>query len=210
MPRRSTLALSLTIVAAGAPAAAQAASLTAPGACLPNNEILPWVGSGFTPQSTVKLTGMELDRSAFPDATGAFQTTLLTPNNTTYTPRTYTVTATNEANPAETASVAVQVVKFGVSAPLNGKPSDTAVWRFAGFTAGKPLYGHFRYHGQTIRNYRFGTAKGACGTLKTRAKRLPARSRRGTWTLQVDQAKSYSAKTRPSFRTSFTIYRTFS
>jgi hypothetical protein len=48
-----------------------------------------------------------------------------------------------------------------------------------------------------------------CGTLEATARRLPARSRPGTWKLQIDQRMTYSDATRPRVTASFTIRRTF-
>jgi hypothetical protein len=201
------------LLAAGAlaavPATASAATLAVPAACLPSNEIVGIAGSGFSPNETIPITGLATPVNGFSDATGTFSDTFLTPNRQSYTPQQVTLTATDPVNPAVTASVGFQVVKFGSNAPLSGRPSSKTTWRFAGFTGGGTIYGHFRFHGKTMRNYRFGKAQGACGTLVTRARRLPTKVRRGTWTLQVDTRKSYSPNTRPAFKTSFTIVRSF-
>jgi len=206
---RSPAALAGLLIALAAPAAASAATIQVQAACLPNNEILPIVGSGFSPNAGVEVQGLDSSRSYFTDATGSFQGTFLTPNNTTFTPQAVTLTAVDQTNPAVTATAGFQVVKFGSNAPLSGKPGATVTWRFAGFTAGKNIYGHFRFHGKTVRNYKYGKAQGVCGTLKARARRLPAKSRPGTWILQIDQKKSFNANTRPAFKTSFTIFRRF-
>lgn len=207
--RFTTVLLTTGALVAAGTASASAATLAVPAACLPSNEIVQMAGSGFSPNATIPITGLPTATNGFSDATGAFQDTFLTPNNQSYTPQAVTLTATDPNDPAITATAAFQVVKFGSNAPLSGRPTAKTTWRFAGFNSGQPIYGHFRYHGKTVRNYRYGTAKGACGTLVARARRLPAKSRRGTWTLQIDNRKSYSSTTRPAFRTSFTIYRTF-
>ena len=166
--------------------------------------------SSTWPPATVPITGAATSTSGFTDATGTFgtDTTILTPANDSFTAKPVTLTAVDPLNPAITATTAFEVVKLGSNVPLTGKPGSVTTWQFAGFTGGT-IYGHFRYHAKTVRNYRFGKAQGACGTLKTRARRLPAKSRPGTWTLQIDTKKSYDPNTRPAFKTKFTITRRF-
>jgi hypothetical protein len=191
-------------------ATADAATLAVPAACLPQNELdIPVSGTGFSPNSEVAVTGAPVPFTGITDATGGFQTTFLTPANDSFVPRPATLTATDTVNPAVTATASFQVVRFGSNLPLTGRPTATTTWRFAGFTAGKSIYGHFRFGGKTVRNYRFGKASGVCGTLKATARRLPARSRPGTWKLQIDQRMTYSDATRPRVTASFTIRRTF-
>ncbi len=190
--------------------AANAATLAIPAACLPQNELnIPVSGSGFSPNATVTITGAPVTITAQTDATGSFATTFLSPANNSFSPKPGTLTATDSLNPAVTATAPFQYLRFGSNLPLNGRPGATTTWRFAGFAAGKSIYGHFRFGGKTIRNYRFGKASGPCGILKARARRLPARSRPGTWRLQIDQRMSYSDATRPRVTASFTIRRTF-
>jgi len=203
-----TLVVLSTLVLGATAATADAATLQVPGACLPQNEILPVAGSGFSPNASVPITGAASQSTGFTDATGSFQTTFLTPATQSFRPQPVTLTATDSVNPAVTATAGFQVVRFGSNFPLTGRPGATTTWRFAGFPGGT-IYGHFRFNGKTIRNYRFGKAQGVCGTLTARARRLPARSRPGTWRLQIDTRKTYSAKTRPRVTTSFTITRRF-
>ncbi len=202
-----TLAALTTLTLGAAAATADAATLQVPGPCLPQNELnVPVSGTGFSPNAQVPITGGPVTVTGFSDATGGFQTTFLTPANNTFNPRTVTLTATDPVNPAVTATAAFQVVRFGSNFPLTGKPGATTLWKFAGFP-GATIYGHYRFHGKTIRNFRFGKATGPCGALTKNARRLPARSRPGTWTLQIDGRKTYSATTLPRVRTSFTITR---
>jgi hypothetical protein len=202
-----TLVVLFTLLLGATAATANAATLAVPG-CVPQNEIVPVAGTGFSPNAAVPITGAASPSTGTTDATGGFQTTFLTPATTSFTPKVGTLTATDPVNPAITASTPFQYVLFGSNLPLTGKPGASTLWRFAGFP-GATIYGHYRFHGKTIRNYRFGKATGACGTLKANARRLPARSRPGTWILQIDGRQTYSSTTRPRVRTSFTITRRF-
>jgi hypothetical protein len=207
-----TLVILTTLALGAAAATADAATLSVPGACLPSNEILPVAGAGFSPNSSVNVTGAATSVTGFTDATGSFSTTFLTPNNQTFNPKPVVLTGTDEVNPAVTATAQFQVVRFGSNLPLTGKPGARTTWKFAGFVVnGVPgtVYGHFRFGGKTIRNYRFGKAQGVCGALTARARRLPAKSRPGQWRVQIDMRKSYSAATRPRVTATFTIRRTF-
>ena len=72
-------------------------------------------------------------------------------------------------------------------------PQAKRTWKFSGLfqNPGKPIYGHFRFGGKTRANYRFGKPTGPCGLLSKRAPGIPARSRAGTWTIQIDQNRAY-------------------
>ncbi len=167
-------------------------------------------GAGFTPNAPVTING-DAFGSATADATGSFLSQVPAPSVSQIAPKTVTLNATDTLNPANVGTVAIPVVRdlFLTNAPLNGKPKSTTTWRFAGFVPGKPVYGHFRYKGKTQRNYKFGTATGPCGTLVTMARRLPAKSHPGKWTLQLDQQKTYSKALQLKTVISFTITRRF-
>jgi hypothetical protein len=192
-----------------APASAQAASIAVQAPCVVSDQPVTVVGAGFTPNTVIALDG-DASGSATSDAAGAFSAPLPAPAVTTIAPKTVTVNASDPANPANTATVSFQVVKgvYLSNVPINGRPGEKTTWRFGGFQSDGPVYGHFRLNGRTLRNYRFGTAKGPCGTLVVRAARVPVRKLlAGKWTLQVDQKPLYaSASPHRTFR--FRIYRT--
>jgi hypothetical protein len=193
-----------------APASASAASIAVQTPCVVSGQPVNVTGSGFTPNTMITLDG-DASGSATSDATGTFSAPVPAPAVTTIAPKTVTVDATDPANPANTATVSFPVVKgvYVSNVPINGRPSEKTTWRFAGFQSGEPVYGHFRLNGTTRRNYRFGTARGACGTLVVRAPRVPVRKvLAGKWTLQLDQSPLYaSASPHRTFR--FQIYRSF-
>jgi hypothetical protein len=175
--------------AVAAPATAQAASIAVQAPCVVSDQPVTVTGSGFTPNTVITLSG-DASGSATSDAGGAFSTPLTAPAVTTIAPKTFTVNGAYVSN-----------------VPINGRPAEKTTWRFAGFQSGGPVYGHFRLNGRTLRNYRFGIAKGACGTLVVRAARVPVRKLlAGKWTLQLDQSPRYaSASPHRTFR--FRIYR---
>lgn len=203
-------AAAVTAGALAVPAGAQAATLAVQQSCAVSSLPIIVSGSGFTPNAPVTING-DAFGSATADATGSFLAQVPAPSVGQIAPKTVTLDATDGLNPANVGTATIPVVRdlFLSNAPLNGKPSSTTTWRFAGFIPGKPIYGHFRYHGKTQRNYRFGTAAGTCGTLVTKARRLPTRSHPGKWTLQLDQHKTYSKALKLKTVISFTITRRF-
>lgn len=183
---------------------ANAASLhvIASDLCLDNDKPYRVVGLGFGPERVVTIGGFQRPSASFTDPTGRFQAIYRTPDESSFTPRTVTLTASDGAQ--QTASLAVQVVRFGSNVPVDSGPANERVnWRFAGYPGGRTLYGHFRWRGRTVRNFRFGKTEGLCGTLVKRAPRLPAKWRPGKWTLQIDTRPLYSVYTRPAFRGTF-------
>jgi hypothetical protein len=175
------------------PSAAHAATLTPQGACFVTSSPVPVAGAGFTAGSVVSIAGGAFG-SAQADAGGNFTTRLQAPLVTTVAPRPITVTATDSAGNAATATFPVIRRIFNTNAPLNGRPRQKTTWRFSGFPPGTAIYGHYRINGRTMKNYRFGKPTGPCGTLTVRARRMPmpsSRIRRGTWTLQLDQRRHY-------------------
>jgi hypothetical protein len=114
------------------------------------------------------------------------------------------------ANPANTATLRLNVVRaaFASNLPIAGRPHDMTTWRFAGFASGRPIYAHFLLGGRSRGDYRFGVARGVCGTLTARAPRIPGvrRLRPGHWTLKLDQRRSYRPST-PGSAATFNIVR---
>ena len=125
-------------------------------------------------------------------------------------PRVVTVTALDRLNPANTATMQVKVVRhaFGSNLPVAGRPDERDDWRFAGFAAGKPIYGHFLLGGRVRGDHRFGVAQGDCGTLTAARARIPGvrALQPGRWTLRLDQRMTYREGT-PRQRDRFNIVR---
>ncbi len=188
-------------------ASASAAQLTTSAAtCARSGTQVSVQGSGFTPNGAVTLGAAKTQA----DATGSFVETVTVPDDGKLIPVTRKLSASDDTDPSLSATASIKYVGFFyTNFPITGRPTERVQWKFAGFDAGKPIYGHFRYRGTTAKNYRFGIAKGDCGTLSVKAKRLPAASHPGVWTLQLDQQKVYNAKTLPRRTLSFSITRTY-
>lgn len=197
-----TKTLSFAATAAAAALAAPASAFAAPaigvqGSCFSAQVPVALTGTGFTPGASVSIDG---DATGFvvADQAGNFQYQLRLPFYDKATPRTIKITATESNNTASTATTSFPIVGdvFKVEANLNGNPRSTITWRFAGFQTGETIYGHFRHEGGKLRrDYRFGVAKGACGVLTVRARRLPVkRLANGLWRLRFDHSRVFSAK----------------
>ena len=210
MLRRPALALALAGAGLVLPVAAEAATIAPQQTCAFSGEQTPVVGSGFTPGAFVSLSG-GLSGSGTADATGQVAISAFVPSGSTLTPKRLNFTATDSANPANTATGAVPSVKGILESnfPLSGKPGLKTTWKFAGFPPGKAIYGHFRFKGVTQVNYNFGVPGGPCGIKSTLARRLPTTSRPGQWSLQLDQKRTYSIKTTPRRVVKFTIVRRY-
>jgi hypothetical protein len=193
---KARLAAALAITGAlAAPAAADASGIAVQGACFVSGAPVSITGFGFTAGAPVSIGGGAFG-STVADPSGNIAATVSAPVVSTVAPRTISISATDAANPANVSGATFPVIRriFNTNAPLNGRPRQKTTWRFAGFPPGTAIYGHYRFHGRTMKNYRFGKPTGACGTLTVRARRMPlpsSRIRSGTWTLQLDQRRHY-------------------
>jgi hypothetical protein len=210
--RRAVALAAALALAPAATATAGAAQLTVSDRCYVAGRPVPVSGIGFTPGAAVSLTG-DVSGSVVADALGAFQTQVAAPATTGLRPRRFSVGAAETGDRTISAApvgfpVVREILAGNYASAIGGPPGQRATWRFAGFTAGRPIYGHFRYRGRTVRDYRFGVARGVCGTLTVRARRVPVRTARpGRWRLQMDQVRRFDAATQPRRLIVFRILR---
>ena len=202
-------ALAAAALLAAAARDARATDLTTTGTCFASGQRIVLSGAGFTPGGPVAISGVP-GRAVQADALGAFTTEVEAPAVGTLRPATVVLTAVDGANPATTARLRIPVVReaFGSNVPVAGRPHEQTVWRFAGFVPERPIYGHFVLAGRWRADYRFGVARGACGTLSVRAPRIPVAGARrpGRWRLKLDQRRRYRATT-PGRAVRFDIVR---
>lgn len=211
---RRVTAFAVVIGALGVPAAgAQGAALTISQPCQVSTFSVTAVLSGFTPDAAVSITGRGILETATTDATGSASIPFRSPSLPTRSPssRQVTVTASDTAGGGTaTALFRTTNVAFGTSGGQQS-PKLKRTWSFSGFAPGKTIYGHFRFRGQTRATYRYGIAKAPCGELKVTAPGIPAKGRigSGTWTVQIDQRKAYSARTHPRLTGSTVVFKVF-
>lgn len=212
----------LGLLGAGAASATAATIQTLP--CNVDTRIIgaktvPLVGAGFTPGATVTIQTASAVAptptflaSAQADAAGNFATTAGPPsfNKFDTQEQSFTVVATDQTNPAIVATAQFQQVRLGYTTdPSNGRPSRRATHIVRGFPIGKKVWLHFRFAGKTRRNVSLGATQAPCGKAERKMSLLPTRSRRGKWTVYVDQVRRFHKTTKPQLKYSFLISRTF-
>jgi hypothetical protein len=210
-----------TIAAAGAgalalPAGAQAATAAFDLPCYVAGQPGSVALSGYAPNVAVTVGNADLGTTQVTtDATGSATVPFRPPSGNDLSrpgSKAFAVTATEAANPASTASATSRIAPLAFSTDEGTKsPKAKRSWYFSGFAVGKPIYAHFRFGGRTRGTYRFGVATGPCGEYKRRAPgiAIPGRVSRGTWTIQVDQVRTYSATTSPRLRDSVPVIVTY-
>lgn len=170
---------------------------------------------GFAPNAVVSISSPNLaSGKAMTDATGSAAVPFSPPTTRENPPRSreFVVTATEDANPANTATVTSRFAPLAFATDRGTRsPKAKRSWYFSGFATGKNIYGHFRFKGRTRANYRFGRAAGPCGEYKRRAPGIPAKGRvsAGSWTVQIDQKKTFSVKTKPALKTKTVVFTRF-
>ena len=186
------IAVAVTLAALAAPSAAHAASLTTDPAkpCYRSGESVNFLGSGFTPSSTVNLTRDDVFVSPIPtDVTGQFNALLRLQQDQGTQIRTYTATDAN--NPTLSASVPVTVSAVGVALrPRTGSVSRRFRIRARGFTTGETLWAHI-VHRRAKRHVKVGRLRGACHNLRTRMRLLTQNARFGRHRIQFDTFRRY-------------------
>jgi hypothetical protein len=180
---------------------------------------VPLVGSGFTPGALVTIQTSSAVApsptfltSAQADAAGNVKTVASPPsfNRFDTQEQAFNLVATDQANPAIVATAQFDQVRLGYSTnPSTGRPTRRATHTVRGFPVGQPVWLHYRFGGKTRRNVSLGAARAPCGKAERRMTLLPTRSRRGRWTVYVDQAKRYSTVTKPQLKYTFVISRRF-
>jgi hypothetical protein len=210
--------LVLALGSAGMAAAqARAASISVPAACVIDASVVhgsPMIvdGSGFTPGDSIELTtnrGTGFG-TATADATGSFQVVMTAPvfSRTGPAVATFELTATDQTDGVTTATTSLEAANLGVATtPQQAKAGAKVTYTFAGFMSGAEIYGHYLHRNKVTATARFGRGRGPCGVLKTRARLYPGRQRYDTYTVQFDNSRRYSPKSRPYYVTSLNVFK---
>jgi len=215
MHRRLATAIAPLAVALAAalPASASAAAariVLSPGCYLSSATGL-LTGGGFRPNATwtAKLSGTRQIGTGRVDARGRIRARFTAPHyHGTVGTRTLTLSVTDGPH---VASTTFRLTPLTASfSPRTGDPKTLrARWRVLGLGPNHGVYVHYiAPNGRLRTTLRIGTSRGACGTLKTGPIALfPFRYTYGTWTLQVDARRGYSARTTPRLLIGFQIRR---
>jgi hypothetical protein len=198
-----------TVVALAVPALSSASTVTAapakqcyrgdgvrnPDTGVVGGEIVTLSGTGFTPGGTVAITSNgKLLGTDNVDAAGNFGGNLTLNLASGQTLKTYA--ATDQANPALTASVQLRTSALTVNLrPKHGQPDRLFKIGARGFTTGKRLYAHI-VKGKFRRTVKIGKLKGVCHKIMTRKRLFPSNLGSGVYRVQFDSKRRYSKKTK--------------
>jgi len=204
MLRRSHAGAGALLLALGIPAAAHAVPtlqplkpcyVTAQTANGPQSEGVHVTAAGFTPNSKVDLT---IDGAKIPggsglqvDAAGALPIPPVPAPFVTAGSRPFTVTLTEQGNPASTVSATAKSTALGVTVdPSSAAPSAKVRFEGLGFTADGPIYAHYLRKGKLRKTVRMARAPIDCGGFSTRRRQIPIKDPHlGRWIVQFDQSK---------------------
>lgn len=218
LPRPITRAAGALLLAAGllapAAAAATAPSVTVAPACQLAGFGLTAALTGFTPNSTVRITGDDIAATGVADAAGRVQLPFLAPALAITGPgsQAFTLTATDDAAAPLSATTTFRAANFAFATDTGTRPPRSRRrWSFSGLTPGRPVYGHFRFGGRTRGTHRFGVAGGPCGELTAHAPAIVATGRipAGRWSIQIDQRKTFNPATKPRMTGSTRVVTAF-
>ena len=108
--------------------------------------------------------------------------------------REFTVTLTEQGNPANTVSTTTKSTALGVKLkPNEARPSDRIRFKGSGFTDDKPIWAHYVYKGKVRKTVRMARKpRGGCGGFEARRRQIPVdEPGLGNWTIQFDQSKRF-------------------
>jgi hypothetical protein len=207
MATRTFAAAGALTIALAAPAAAHAAPIMAPlkpcyvtadTAAGPQSEGMQIVAAGFSPNASVDLT---IDGEAYPggaglqaDADGVLPVPPIPAPFVEKGTREYTVTLTEQGNPANTVSTTTKSTALGVKLkPNEARPSDLIRFRGSGFTEDKSIWAHYVYKGKVRKTVRMARKpRGGCGGFSARRRQIPVdKPGLGNWTIQFDQSRRF-------------------
>jgi hypothetical protein len=171
------------------------------------------LGSGFGPGDAVDIQGGDLFTTTTASATGTIAATTHGPILATADPATkrFTLTATDEVNPASVATTELKVANLAVTTkPAKVKHLTTKVtFLFSGFAPGKHIFAHY-VRKKSLARAEFGKANGDCGVLKEKALLYPGgHPRYRQYTVAFDSTKKYSKHTRPQVSGTLNIGEVF-
>jgi hypothetical protein len=187
------------------PATASAATLTPLNPCyvITTDEVskevtrdpIEFGGAGFTPGALVDLAlDGKLRRTVQADPAGNLPAQVLAAPYRRNGQRPFKLTATDQANRANTVDALSNVTAFDVSIlPSTADPSSRVRFRGRGFTQPGAVYGHYLNRGRVRKTVKLARHPGApCGTFSVKRRQIPVhKPRLGQWLLQIDQDRKY-------------------
>jgi hypothetical protein len=207
--RRIAVSALVACAAFGAPAAADAASLTPNKPCYGGGDAILLGGQGYTAGAPIALAanGVPLKGTVTANPQGTFLAGLAAPFLTSATERYDTFTATDGVNAANVGTTQVRrtILRVAVK-PANASPYRTRRFSARGFTGGSTLYRHIT-RGKKVSNGRMGKLKGVCKTLSVKKRLFRRSAKTGTYRVQFDTFRKYSSKRAQRVRFKVRVYR---
>jgi hypothetical protein len=202
-------------------AAAPAAELAAASPALAAPEMLPLkrcyvsvdkgqreklrtVATGFTPDAKVSITVGGETRDGTANHFGIVDLRLTAAPYRRRGERPFSVTVAENGNPLNTVSRSSRVTALDARLrPREANTSDRVRFAGRGFTAARPIWGHYVLRGHVKRTVRLARRpSSACGTFSVRRRQFPMRRvRQGLWNLQIDQQHSWAPRPGTVFKT---------
>jgi hypothetical protein len=215
-PRRVALTtIGALAVTAATAAPSSAFTIQTDRSCYNEGQPMAIAGTGFVPGARWDVRTDQIFEAGVTDPLGNWLTTnerapIVVERTTTF--KTFTLTGQQDGVPVAAANFDVVNLFVSLVSP-RGKPTGRTRWRFSGFDRGKSIYLHVRRGGKTIANVRMGKADSRCGRASVVQRRLPgvrsSRIRSGSYQYYFDSRSTYSSKTRPQYRSSIFVTRTF-
>jgi hypothetical protein len=203
------------VPAAGALAAqASAATLTANKACYVNADpsvgaAMVITGAGFTPGSSVTLSGGTTFATGTADPAGNVSIPAQAPTLASLDPGSKTTTLTATDGAGLSAAVAVRSANLAVSTKprsVRNVRKDKVTFSFSGFAPGKHIYGYY-LRKKIVAKAKFARAKGPCGTLKQKALLFPGgRPSHDSYKVTFENTSKYSTTAFPRVTGTLSIF----
>ena len=202
-------AVVVSVGALFAPAAAHAAAMTVTGTCFASGQQLVVSGTAFSPGGTVAIGGgSRAPRRRTRPASSRRRSPR--PRSPSSARALVTVTALDQANPANIATMQVKVVRraFGSNLPVAGRPTRSRRGGSRGSRPGADLRALPARRPGGAATTASGSRRATAGTLSARAARIPGvrALEPGRWTIRLDQRMTYREGT-PGSVARFNIVR---
>ena len=192
---------------------ARAATIAVNGPCFVVGDSITASGGGFSPGAAVSYSFDGVGSgSGAADGAGNVSTQLFAPPiDANAVVHTFNLTATDQNNLANVASVPVTVTKLTATIdPQRAKPARKVRFSIRGLQPGRQVYLHYVLHRRARATVALGKPSPPCGSLVVRRRFFPmATPSVGTWYFQFDESRRYSSATRPAVRGKVLLYRAF-
>jgi hypothetical protein len=169
-------------------------------------------GRGYTPGDSVLVSDSlgGIDTRTTADPTGQIAVTVTAPvpllSQPGETPDTISAEDFTGAGPEIKGTTTTELTILAVgNSGAEQRPhlqafTEKTTWSFSGFPVARTVWGHYTHDGEATTRQSFGRPTGPCGLLTVRKRLYPVTPHHTTYTLQVDDSRTYSSRTSPALR----------